>query len=85
MIYRHNDKAESLVHIYLSFFFFLAKVIFVAKGISKSNFISIVSPWNNPDSVIGRLWAGDLTLSLISLKMKNHHSLKSNLNTMAQS
>jgi len=51
MIYRHDDKADTLVHIYLSFFS-LAKVILVAKGISKSTFKSIVSPWDNPDSVV---------------------------------
>jgi hypothetical protein len=51
MIYRHDDKADSLVHISLSFFS-LAKVILVTKGISKSTFKSIVSPWDNPESVV---------------------------------
>lgn len=51
MIYGHDDKDDILVYISLSFFS-LAKVILVAKGISKSTLKSIGYPWENPDSVV---------------------------------
>ena len=41
MIYRHDDKVDTLVHIYFSLFSF-PKVILVAKGISNLTFKSIV-------------------------------------------
>lgn len=48
---RKDSKADTLVQVYLSFFS-LAKVICLAKKVSKGTFESIVSPWKDPDSVI---------------------------------
>lgn len=51
MMYRKDDRADMLVKIYLSFFS-LAKIIELAKKVTKKTFKSIVSPWDDPDSVV---------------------------------
>jgi hypothetical protein len=50
-MYRHDEKGDLMCQIFLSYFS-LAKLVKLAKPISKSTFDSISRPWDNPESVL---------------------------------
>lgn len=51
LIYRRDDRADTIVQVYLSFFS-LSKIILVAKRVNKATFKSIIEPWRSVNDVL---------------------------------